>query len=113
MPGQLFRRHGQPRKEFTELGSFVYNALNQQRQDFLADPTLLAIVERIKVLEQDLRVKESEIQDIKDAHQRRAARSERAGAAAEVIYPEAAGETPEGAPEPESPAGEGNPEEPN
>jgi uncharacterized protein YydD (DUF2326 family) len=98
-------------RQFTELGSFVYNALNEQRRDFLADPTLLAIVERIKVLEQDLRAKENEIEDIKAAHQQRSARTERAGAAAEVVYPEPAGGPPAGAPEPDPSAGEGNPED--
>jgi uncharacterized protein YydD (DUF2326 family) len=98
-------------RQFTELGSFVYNALTEQRKDFLADPTLLAVVERIKVLEQDLRAKESEIEDIKAARQHRTARAERPGAAAEVIYPGPVGEGPSGGTEPGPTTAERDPED--
>ena len=55
-------------RQFTELGSFVYNAIAGGGQDFLQDPTLLAIVERIKGLEEDLRKKEEEIEEIRRLH---------------------------------------------
>jgi len=55
-------------RQFTELGSFVYNAVSEQREDFLSDPTLEAIVERIKGLEGDLQTKEKEIEEIRRIH---------------------------------------------
>ncbi len=55
-------------RQFTELGSFVYNAIAGGGQNFLQDPTLLAIVERIKGLEEDLHKKEEEIDEIRRLH---------------------------------------------
>jgi len=52
-------------RQFAELGSFVYNAIDEGREDFATDATLLGIVERIKVLEYDLQQKETEIEDIR------------------------------------------------
>ena len=59
-------------RQFSELGSFVYNALDEGREDFLQDPTLLAIVERVKVLEEELRRKEEEISTIRSEYRDRA-----------------------------------------
>jgi hypothetical protein len=55
-------------RQFTELGSFVYNAVAEGKQDFLSDPTLAAIIERIKGLEADLKQKEEEIEEIRRVH---------------------------------------------
>lgn len=63
-------------RQFTELGSFVYNALAEGRQDFLADPTLTAIVERIKGLERDLLQKEEEIEEIRRIHREKVSHKE-------------------------------------
>ena len=87
-------------RQFTELGSFVYTALAEGREEFAADPTLLAIIERIKVLEQDLAAKESEIEDIKASHRHRAAaRTEPAAAAGMAPPPAGEGEAADPAPE--------------
>ncbi|MFH1843627.1 MAG: hypothetical protein ABIF77_10530 [bacterium] len=52
-------------RQFAELGSFVYTAINEGREDFANDATLLGIIERIKVLEYDLQQKEAEIENIR------------------------------------------------
>jgi hypothetical protein len=98
-------------RQFTELGSFVYTALTEGRGDFAADPTLLAIVERIKVLEQDLAAKESEIEDIKSSHRHRAAARTEPATAAGMASPEA-GMSPPGAGEEEVAGGEAAPADP-
>ncbi len=54
--------------QFTELGSLVNNKVSEGREDFLSDPTLQAIIERIKSLEEDLRLKEAEIEEIRETH---------------------------------------------
>ena len=76
-------------RQFSELGSFVYNALGDGREDFLQDPTLLAVVERVKVLEEELRRKEEEISDIRTAYHERAATKRSGGAG---VTPSGAGD---------------------
>ena len=67
-------------RQFSEMGSFVYTALNEGRTDLADDPVLLALMERVRTLEGELKAKESEIEEIR--RQDRAARAAAAGAAA-------------------------------
>jgi hypothetical protein len=64
-------------RQFTELGSLVYNGMREGRSDWAGDATVNAIVERIGRLEEELRRKEEEIESIRDEHRRRTA--EKAG----------------------------------
>lgn len=60
-------------RQFGELGSLVFNGLKEERQDVLADPAVLALLERIKGLEDELRVKNEEIDDIQQEFSQRRA----------------------------------------
>jgi len=60
-------------RQFAELGSFVYEAVRQQKSDFSSDPTMQAIIERITLLQQELDQKESEITEIKEDHRTKVA----------------------------------------
>jgi len=82
-------------RQFSELGSLVYNGLQEGREDVLADPEVAVLAERIRGLEEDLRRKEEEIERIRREHAERktAARtgSTVGGAAAEGEQADAAG----------------------
>ncbi|MEN8007160.1 MAG: hypothetical protein ABFS42_09095 [Candidatus Krumholzibacteriota bacterium] len=80
-------------RQFSELGSLVYNGLKEGRQDLQADPAVLALAERIKGLEDELRAKSEEIEEIQREYterRTRTAESAAAGGAAEdtVVTPE-------------------------
>jgi len=63
-------------RQFSEIGSLVYNALGEDRSDVLDDPVLLSLVDKVRELEQDLQGKEHEISEIKtNAEQRQTARA--------------------------------------
>ncbi len=84
-------------RQFTELGSLVFNRINEGQQELAGDPALLAIVERIRSLEADLQVKEEEIEDIRQDHRQRAAAKTdgaRGGEAAKVAAGLADGSAP-------------------
>ena len=79
-------------RQFSELGSLVYNALNEGRPDVLDDEGVAALVERIMQLEKELRAKDEEIDSIRQEYANRKAaaeteadRAQSAGAAATVI----------------------------
>lgn len=74
-------------RQFSELGSLIYNGLREERTDVLESPAVSALVERIAELETELRRKEEEIETIKREHaSRKAAESAAGGAeAARVI----------------------------
>ncbi len=59
------------KRQFTELGGMVYQAIAEERSDILDDPAVTAIIERIKGLEVELAAKENEIADIKKTHAER------------------------------------------
>ena len=60
-------------RQFSELGSLIYNGMKEERQDLLASPAVHALMERIKGLEDELRVKNEEINNIQEEfNQRRA-----------------------------------------
>lgn len=73
-------------RQFTELGSLVFNAVREGREEFAGDATVLAIVERIKVLEDDLKHKEEEIEEIRTTHQQKAAATAEKAPGANELY---------------------------
>lgn len=58
-------------RQFSEIGSLVYNALGEDRRDVLDDPVLLSLVDKVRELEQDLQGKEHEISEIKTSAEQR------------------------------------------
>ena len=69
-------------RQFSELGSLVYTGLREDREDLLDDAAVLALVERIKGLEEELRLKNEEIEEIQREYSDRRAKSAAAGASA-------------------------------
>ena len=55
-------------RQFSELGNFVYTGLKEEREDLLEDPVARELIERISGLEDELRAKDDEISDIKEAY---------------------------------------------
>jgi hypothetical protein len=70
-------------RQFSEMGSLVYTALNEGRTDLADDPVLLGLMDRVRTLETELKAKEIEIEDIRHQDQAAAAAAAAAGAAAE------------------------------
>ncbi|MCP4574179.1 MAG: hypothetical protein GY838_17595 [bacterium] len=68
-------------RQFSELGSIVYLALQQEQKDVLESPEVAALLARITDLEQELRRKEDEIEDIHREHAERKAAAAAAGGA--------------------------------
>jgi len=62
-------------RQFGELGSLVFNGLKEDRKDLLEDAAVLALVERIKGLETELKLKSDEIDDIQREYTDRRARA--------------------------------------
>lgn len=58
-------------RQFGELGSLVYNGLQEQRDDILTDPAVLVLVERLHDLEGELHAKDDEIEAIRQTHAER------------------------------------------
>jgi len=77
-------------RQFSELGSLVFNGLKEEKQDILADPAVQALLERIKGLEDELKVKNEEIDNIQQEFNQRRARSTAAETAAETASETAA-----------------------
>ncbi len=69
-------------RQFSEIGSHVYNALKEGRTDFADDPVLASLVAKVDALEQELQRKQEEIERIKAEHAARARQAEAAAAAA-------------------------------
>ncbi len=72
-------------RQFGELGSLIYSGMREEREDLLASPAVHALLERIKGLEDELRVKNEEIDNIQDEFTRRRAAKAAAGDVAETI----------------------------
>lgn len=68
-------------RQFSELGSLVYNGLQAGREGILQDPALATVVERIRGLEEELRRKDEEIARIRREHAERKAAPKAATAA--------------------------------
>jgi hypothetical protein len=70
-------------RQFSEIGSLVYGAVNEGRQDILEDPLLLSLVDKVRDLEGELQAKEQEISEIHtEVEARQAAKSAAATAGA-------------------------------
>jgi hypothetical protein len=69
-------------RQFGELGSLVYNGVREEREDLLTDPAVLALISRIQGLEEELRLKNEEIEGIQSEYSERRARAASAGAGA-------------------------------
>ena len=67
-------------RQFSELGSLVFNGLKESRQNLLQDPAVLALVERIKGLETELQLKSEEIEHIQREYTERRTRAAEAAA---------------------------------
>jgi hypothetical protein len=91
-------------RQLSELGSYVYHAVEQGRSDFGGDAEFTAWIERIKELESDLDAKVEEIEEIRQARQEKQAAREREEAEARAAEAAAGGEAAQ-APV-EQPAGE-------
>jgi hypothetical protein len=72
-------------RQFGELGSLIYNGLKEDRQDLLADPAVRALLERIKGLEDELRLKNEEIEKIQKEFSQRRTRTAAAGSVGETV----------------------------
>ena len=72
-------------RQFGELGSLIYNGLKEERQELLADPAVRALLERIKGLEDELRLKNEEIDRIQQEFSQRRARTAAAANAGEKV----------------------------
>jgi len=72
-------------RQFSELGSLIYNGIKEERQDLLADPAVRALLERIKGLEDELKVKNEEIENIQEEFHQRRARTAEAGNVSETV----------------------------
>jgi len=66
-------------RQFSELGSIVYLALQEDRADVLESPDVAALVARVADLEQELRLKDDEIEEIRRDHAGRKAAAAAAG----------------------------------
>lgn len=73
-------------RQFSELGSLVYNGLQEGREGILDDPEALALIGRIRGLEMELKLKDEEIERIRREHNARkgAARAAAGGAASDA-----------------------------
>lgn len=56
-------------RQFAELGSLVYHAIEEGRRDGLDDPAVRALVTRIKDLAGDLETKDREIEEFRGQRQ--------------------------------------------
>lgn len=71
-------------RQFSELGSLVFNGIKENRQDLMLDSGVLALVERIKGLETELLLKSEEIDNIQQEYAERRARPAEPPVAAEA-----------------------------
>lgn len=67
-------------RQFGELGSLVYNGMREERGDLLDDPAVLALISRIQGLEEELRLKNEEIEGIQSEYSERRAKAASAAA---------------------------------
>jgi hypothetical protein len=65
-------------RQFAELGSHVYHAIEEGRRDSFDDPAVRALVARIKDLAGDLETKDREIEEFRRQRQAKQAESETA-----------------------------------
>lgn len=73
------------KRQFSELGSVIYNGVRAGREDLLADEEVLALVERIRGLEAELQAKNEEIEQIRREYSARKAEAAAAGGTAATV----------------------------
>jgi ribosomal protein L12E/L44/L45/RPP1/RPP2 len=69
-------------RQFSELGNLVYTGIKDGKDQILEDPAVSVLMSRIEALEQELKKKEAEIEDIQKEHRERKAAEAAAGGAA-------------------------------
>jgi hypothetical protein len=72
-------------RQFGELCSLIYTGLQADRTDLLEDEGVLALVERIAVLETELRAKDEEIDSIRQEYSGRKAEAAAAGGMSSTV----------------------------
>jgi hypothetical protein len=72
-------------RQFSELGSLVYNGLKAEQADILAGEGVQALVERIASLETELQAKDKEIENIRHQYADRKAEAAAAGGATATV----------------------------
>ena len=72
-------------RQFGELGSLIYNGLKEERDDLMVDPAVQELLDRIKGLEDELRLKNEEIDKIQKEFSERRNRSAAAAAGGETV----------------------------
>ena len=87
-------------RQLSELGSYVYHAVEDDRTDFAGDEEFMSAVARVRALEQDLEAKVEEIEEIRLQRQQRQAAREEAQAAAEAAAASEVAQPVEPEPEP-------------
>jgi len=72
-------------RQFSELGSLIYNGMKDDRTDLLTDEGVLALVQRITGLEEELKAKEEEIDAIRQEYSGRKAEAASAGGMSSTV----------------------------
>ncbi len=72
-------------RQFGELGSLIYNGLKEERDDLMVDPAVRELLERIKGLEDELGLKNEEIDKIQREFSERRTHTAAAAAAGETV----------------------------
>ena len=72
-------------RQFGELGSLIYNGLKEERDDLMVDPAVRELLERIKGLEDELGLKNEEIDKIQREFSERRTRTAAAAEAGETV----------------------------
>ena len=72
-------------RQFGELGSLIYNGLKEERDDLMVDPAVQELLDRIKGLEDELRLKNEEIDKIQKDFSERRTRTAAAAAGGETV----------------------------
>ena len=58
-------------RQFSELGSLVYSGLQEEKDDILQQDAVTNLVQRIKALEEELRLKTEEIENLKQEYRQK------------------------------------------
>ena len=72
-------------RQFGELGSLIYNGFKEDRRDMLDEPAVGALIERIRGLENELILKNGEIESIQREYSDRRTRAAAAPDVSETI----------------------------
>jgi len=72
-------------RQFGELGSLIFNGLKEQRENILEDEAVKHLFDRISEMEEELKDKDSEIDDIKREYSERNAESAATGGVSATV----------------------------